>query len=351
VKTWGSQIKRVVLWIPTIIVHLWMMFSYYVYNMVIVAKLVESPHIKAIMTILYHGILTMAFWSYWKTNLTVPQKMPEAFKLSALELRELAEEEVPQSVLNRNLPIKTRTKSGKLRFCARCRAVKPDRAHHCSMCGCCVMKMDHHCPWVNNCVGHHNYKAFCLFLFWCLMYLILLITASLNWFTVIFEGGPKAKALPKESAEIPLMFFIAVAFSLSVFGLFGFHTYLLTSNRTTIESWSKQNFIRESVKGFDLGSFQNFKQVFGSNPWKWLVPTGRPIGNGVHYPVQYVNGELSDGLDTIVNGGRGDLIANNSDDLFETTDADDDDYHERGSGAGSISGHEAMRLLREPLNR
>ena len=50
------------------------------------------------------------------------------------------------------------------------------------------------------------------------MYLILLITASMSWFTVIFEGGPKAKALPKESVDIPLMFFIAVAFSLSVFG-------------------------------------------------------------------------------------------------------------------------------------
>ena len=34
-----------------------------------------------------------------------------------------------------------------VRFCDKCKAIKPDRAHHCSVCGRCVLKMDHHCPW------------------------------------------------------------------------------------------------------------------------------------------------------------------------------------------------------------
>lgn len=42
---------------------------------------------------------------------------------------------------------------GEKRWCRKCWAPKPERAHHCSFCKRCVLKMDHHCPWLaNNCV-------------------------------------------------------------------------------------------------------------------------------------------------------------------------------------------------------
>ena len=53
---------------------------------------------------------------------------------------------------------------GRTRWCRKCAAPKPPRAHHCKTCGRCVPRMDHHCPWTANCVSLQTFPHFLRFL-------------------------------------------------------------------------------------------------------------------------------------------------------------------------------------------
>lgn len=53
--------------------------------------------------------------------------------------------------------------SARQRWCRKCKAYKPPRAHHCKICKRCIPKMDHHCPWTVNCVSHITYPHFLRF--------------------------------------------------------------------------------------------------------------------------------------------------------------------------------------------
>lgn len=68
--------------------------------------------------------------SYAAASLTSPGRVPKWF----IELHS-SKEIVESHPVNAEKP----------RWCGKCNAPKPPRAHHCSACGVCVLKMDHHC--------------------------------------------------------------------------------------------------------------------------------------------------------------------------------------------------------------
>jgi len=170
------------------------------------------------------------------------------------------------------------------RFCRKCNAVKPMRAHHCSICNKCVLKMDHHCPWVNTCVGHNNHKYFIGFLFY-------MCAGSGFILFVSFESTLAALTGRNQST----VFLVAVVLCFSAFvatSLFFFwNAYLVVSNQTTIEFYGNKFSRSGRRRGnpYDLGCLRNMQTVFGTHLsiWSILLPNrALPMGDGVIYPLR-----------------------------------------------------------------
>ena len=177
-------------------------------------------------------------------------------------------------------------------YCQRCvkpncnGGLKPKRAHHCSVCMSCVLVMDHHCTWTSNCIGFFNRKFFVLFLFYAslschvstLMCVKDLYSELIsNHFSVRHYTGRKP-GLVMFNSVLTLAFGVTLTF----FALF--HLWLVARGMTTLEfathTWS-QMYDRDKSK------WHNFIQVFGSRPMLWFVPVFTSIGDGYQWQWQW----------------------------------------------------------------
>lgn len=233
---------------------------------------------KVVLTFFGSIIVFNILYNYAKTVLTSPGIPPE-FK----EAEDLSKESGTASTVKK---------------CSRCSCSKPVRAHHCSVCRRCVLKMDHHCPWVNNCVGHGNYRYFCLFLLFLALGCIFYCSVIAHFYGMVFLHGRRlAKLVPKSSRQyIVCSFTVAMSILFALFFLGGFHVYLVLTNQTTIEfqlNLARRREYRKSGEYFrnpyDVGRTRNFMAVFGPNPfWSfwWLFPfkSQGPSGDGQQFP-------------------------------------------------------------------
>lgn len=279
---------RCIKWIPVCFITCIIIWSYYAYVYVLCFEYVETLLEQCLLLCFYHIILILFVWSYFQTIMTHGESAPKHFKLTpsiqfAFSLAEtILERNQILDQFSQSLPVLTKSIGGYPRFCDKCYQVKPDRSHHCRVCGQCVLKMDHHCPWVNNCVSFTNYKFFMLFLGYALLYCIYVALSTLKYFIRFWEGT-------FQSGKFHILFlcFVAAMFSVSLVALFGYHLYLVSQNRTTLETIRSPIFSYGPDKyGFYLGCKRNFKEIFGTNKFLWLIPVQTHLGDGIRFPVR-----------------------------------------------------------------
>jgi hypothetical protein len=74
------------------------------------------------------------------------------------------------------------------------------------------------------------------------------------------------------------------AFFVVIVMFFKFHVGLVLSNSTTLDNLERQRNPTAAANVYDLGSYENFVQVFGTNVWMWPWPFfggSLPKGDGV----------------------------------------------------------------------
>lgn len=184
------------------------------------------------------------------------------------------------------------------RWCKKCDAPKPLRAHHCRLCKTCIPKMDHHCPWTNNCVSLQTFPYFLRFLVYtnaALAYLIWwLLYPRLR--LIFWDNSALPSYLGPSVPALVHLVLLAIVGGLTSFALV---ILLVTTvrgwmlNITMIEGWEQERhdavLLRSRRAGwwsgagkvtiervefpYDIGFFANMAQAMGTrNVLTWLDP-------------------------------------------------------------------------------
>ncbi|PMD38271.1 zf-DHHC-domain-containing protein [Hyaloscypha variabilis F] len=188
------------------------------------------------------------------------------------------------------------------RWCKKCDAPKPPRAHHCRRCGRCIPKMDHHCPWTTNCVSHTTFPHFLRFVLYAVISMSILAYHLFVRAAVIFSNRNLPAYLGPPTWAMAHLFVLILVNSVTLFALFILFvraTYSLAINTTMIESWEIERHealvdrarktggwvygnggqkvrIEHQEFPYDIGIWKNLVQGMGTpNVLLWFLPFGR----------------------------------------------------------------------------
>ncbi|KAG6353862.1 hypothetical protein INS49_005119 [Diaporthe citri] len=173
-------------------------------------------------------------WSYTTAVFTAPGSTTNGSGYSTLPTHEPRATTSPTTF--------TVKSNGEIRFCKKCQARKPDRAHHCSTCRRCVLKMDHHCPWLATCIGLRNHKAFLLFLIYTTLFSMysFLVAGSWTWDEIVNDVTYVESLMP---VNYIVLCVIAGIISLVVGAFTAWHIMLAARGQTTIECLEKTRYL------------------------------------------------------------------------------------------------------------
>jgi hypothetical protein len=142
--------------------------------------------------------------------------------------------------------------------CHTCHLLKPARSKHCSVCKRCISRLDHHCIFINNCVGYGNQHWFLLLLFATgtlitygayvgISLLSSLVLEHVPSWGILGRGFTWSQYFQilawslQDNPRIGGVALLCLFISPLVWGLLGYHMYLIWAGTTTNESqkWSE----------------------------------------------------------------------------------------------------------------
>ena len=128
-----------------------------------------------------------------------------------------------------------------------------------------------------------------------------------NFFSMLYafigavEWGFGHKFVGQDDPNLSKNILIMIAFILNFIvaclmtAFLRFHVMLATDNKTTIENLDKLG--RPFNSPYDVGARENWKQIFGTNPWLYPFPifcgSGKPVGDGIYWPTVQSQRELA----------------------------------------------------------